>query len=312
MMFLQIDFPAMLVALLAALSAALIGNVLVLRRQALMGDALSHMVLPGVVGGYILTGDTKSWSMVLGALVAALTGVGLIVIIRRLGRLDASTAIGVVLTMLFALGVVMLELADASNVHLDIEHALYGSLEAAIWIGPLTWREALQPAQWASLPREIPMLLAVLAVLAIAMVVAFKEIRLAAFDPDYGAALGLPAWVSELAINTAAALAVVAAFDAVGSILVIAMLICPAASARLITDRLAAQIYVSLLIAGAVAIGGYGAAAWAAPAIGLPAALNAAGTIAVTGGVALAIAAGWRAFRRHQPGSAEPTPALNS
>ena len=143
MMFLQLDFPAMLVALLAALSAALVGNVLVLRRQALMGDALSHMVLPGVVGGYILTGDTKSWSMVLGALVAALAGAGLIVMIRRLGRLDAATAMGVVLTMLFALGVVMLELADASNVHLDIEHALYGSLEAAIWIGPLTWQEAL-------------------------------------------------------------------------------------------------------------------------------------------------------------------------
>jgi len=312
MMFLQIDFPAMLVALLAALSAALVGNVLVLRRQALMGDALSHMVLPGVVGSYILTGDTKSWSMVFGALVAALTGTGLIVMIRRLGRLDAATAMGVVLTMLFALGVVMLELADSSNVHLDIEHTLYGSLEAAIWIGPLTWQEALQPAQWTSLPREIPMLLAVLAVLAIAMLIAFKEIRLAAFDPDYGAALGLPAWVSELAINTAAALAVVAAFDAVGSILVIAMLICPAASARLITDRLAAQIYVSLLIAGAVAIGGYGAAAWAAPAIGLPAALNAAGTIAVTGGVALAIAAGWSAFRRHQTRAAKPAAELNS
>jgi manganese/zinc/iron transport system permease protein len=213
--------------------------------------------------------------------------------------------------MLFALGVVMLELAEASNVHLDVEHALYGSLEAAVWIGPLTWVEALNPAHWASLPREIPMLLAVLAVLAIAMIVAFKEIRLTAFDPDYAAALGLPAWASELAINTAAALAVVAAFDAVGSILVIAMLICPAAAARLLTERLAAQIYVSLLIAGFVALGGYAAAAWGAPALGLPAALNAAGTIAVTGGVALAAAAGNRAMRRRRARALEPGVAFN-
>ena len=88
------------------------------------------------------------------------------------------------------------------------------------------------------------------------------------------------------------------------------MLICPAASARLITDRLAAQIYVSLLIAGAVALVGYGAAAWAATAIGLPAALNAAGTIAVTGGVALAAAAGWRAMRSRQARVTDPTPPL--
>lgn len=295
MTFLQLDMPAMLVALLAALSAALVGNVLVLRRQALMGDALSHMVLPGVVGGYLMTGDTHSWSMVIGALIAALAGAGLIVMIRRLGRLDAATAMGVTLTMLFALGVVMLEMADASNVHLDIEHALYGSLEAAIWIGPYTWMEALDPAQWATLPREIPLLVGVLIVLAVAMVLAFKEIRLTSFDPSYAAALGLPAWASELAVNTAAALAVVAAFDAVGSILVIAMLICPAASARLLTNGLSAQIWVSLIIAALVALGGYGAAAWGAPAIGLPSALNAAGTIAVVGGIALGGAAAWRA-----------------
>lgn len=306
MMFLQLDLPAIMVALLAALSAALVGNVLVLRRQALMGDALSHMVLPGVVGGYLITGGTQSWSMVIGALIAALAGAGLIVLIRRLGRLDAATAMGVALTMLFALGVVMLELAEASNVHLDIEHALYGSLEAAIWIGPLTWTEALDPAQWASLPREIPLLLVVLAVLGVAVVIAFKEIRLAAFDPDYGAALGLPAWVSELVINAAAALAVVAAFDAVGSILVIAMLICPAAAARLLTDRLATQIWVSLAVASVVAVGGYAAAAWGAPAVGLPAALNAAGTIAVVGGIALAAAAGWRASQRRRARLSRP------
>lgn len=306
MMFLQLDLPAILVALLAALSAALVGNVLVLRRQALMGDALSHMVLPGVVGGYLIAGDAQSWSMVLGALAAALAGAGLIVLIRRLGRLDAATAMGVALTMMFALGVVMLELADASNVHLDIEHALYGSLEAAVWIGPLSWAEALHPAQWSSLPREIPLLLVVLAVLGAAMVVAFKEIRLAAFDPDYGAALGLPAWVSELVINTAAALAIVAAFDAVGSILVIAMLICPAAAARLVTDRLVAQIWASLAIASVVAVTGYAAAAWGAPLIGLPAALNAAGTIAVAGGIALAAAAGWRAMHQRRVRAAPP------
>ncbi len=295
MTFLQIDLPALLVAVLAALSAALVGNILILRRQALMGDALSHMALPGIVAGYMASGAVQSWTMAVGALAAGLLGAGLIALVRRLGRLDPATAMGVVLTAMFAGGVLMLEFADARNAHLDVEHALYGSLEAAIWLWPGTWTDVFVPAGWAELPREIPLLLGAVAVLGAAFVVAFKEIRLVAFDPDFAAALGLPGWATDLLINAAAAIAVVAAFDAVGSILVIAMLICPSAAARLATDRFSAQVWASLVIAAAIAVLGYAFAVWGAPALGAPAALNAAGSIACVGGVALGLATAWRA-----------------
>jgi len=300
MTFLQIDLPALVVAVLAALAAALVGNILVLRRQALMGDALSHMVLPGIVLGFLISGSTHSWAMAVGALAAGLVGAGLIAVIRRLGRLDPATAMGVALTGMFAFGVLLLELADARNVHLDVEHALYGSLESAIWLWPTTWADVFDPAGWSELPREIPLLLVALAALGFGFAVAFKEIRLVAFDPDYAVALGLPGWATELCINGAAALAVVAAFDAVGSILVIAMLICPAAIARLLTDRLSSQVWLSLAAAAGVAIAGYCAAVWGAPALGAPAALNAAGMMACVGGAALAGASIWRnrALRR--------------
>jgi manganese/zinc/iron transport system permease protein len=293
MTFLQIDLPAILVAVLAALAAALVGNILVLRRQALMGDALSHMVLPGIVVGYMISGAAHSWAMAVGALVAGLLGAGLIAMVRRLGKLDPATAMGVVLTAMFAGGVLLLEAADASNVHLDVEHALYGSLESAIWLWPMEWGDIFDPAGWSGLPKEVPLLLAALVVLGLAFVVAFKEIGLTAFDPDYAVSLGLPGWTTELLINGAAALAVVAAFDAVGSILVIAMLICPAATARLLTDRFAAQVWASLAFAVLIAIGGYAFAAWGAPALGAPAAINAAGAMAGVGGLVLGLAA-WR------------------
>ncbi len=306
MTFLQIDFPALLVAVLAALAAALVGNILVLRRQALMGDALSHMVLPGIVAGYLISGSAHSWALVAGALAAGLIGAGLIAAARRLGGLDPATAMGVVLTALFAGGVLMLELSNTGNVHLDVEHALYGSLESAIWLYPNVWTDIFDPAGWAELPREAPLLAGALLLLGIAFLAAFKEIALVAFDPDYAAALGLPGWISDLLINAAAAIAVVAAFDAVGSILVIAMLICPAATARLLTNSLAAQVWASLGIAVGLAVGGYGLGVWAAPALGAPAALNAAGSMAVAGGAALGLAAAWRARLNRRRGRVLP------
>lgn len=302
MTFLQIDLPAMLVAVLAALSAALVGNVLVLRRQAMMGDALSHMVLPGIVIAFMLTGAAQGWATPVGALVAGLVGAGLIALIRRLGRMDAATAMGVVLTTLFAAGVLLLEAADAGNVHLDVEHALYGSLESSIWLFPTGWADLFDPAGWRHLPREVPLLAAAVAFLGAVFLLCFKEIRLIAFDPDYAAAQGLPRWLTEGAVNAAAAIAVVAAFDAVGSILVIAMLICPAGAARLLTDRFGRQIWLSLCFAVVMAVGGYGAAVWGAPAVGAPGALNAAGVIAVVGGICLGLASAGGSWRRRRQG----------
>ena len=98
--FLQLDFPSILLGTLAALSCGLLGNFLVLRKQALMGDTISHVVLPGIVVAFLLTGAISTWPMMLGAAGAAIVAVVLIEAIRRLGQIEPGAAMGVVLSLI--------------------------------------------------------------------------------------------------------------------------------------------------------------------------------------------------------------------
>lgn len=286
--FLLIDLPAGLTAVLAALACALVGNFLLLRRQALLGDALSHIVLPGIVLGFLVSGTIEAGPMFTGALAAALIGAGLIELVRRAGRIESTAAMGVVFTVMFAFGVVMLERTGAAHVHLDVEHALYGNLEGVIWTEPQRLADLLNPAVWLTLPREPLTLATVTILLAVAAAAFFKELKVASFDPDFAAGVGAAPRLIGVGLVLAAASAAVAAFAAVGSILVIAMLTCPPAAARLLTDRLGSQIALSLAIAVIVAILGYVLAGFAPLWLGTRDSLNAAGMIAVVGGLALA------------------------
>ena len=126
--FLTIDLPAILVAVLAATSCGLLGNFLVLRRQALIGDAISHVALPGIVVGFLIAGTVTTWPLMLGAMGAAVIAAGLIETIRRVGRLEAGAAMGVVFTAMFAAGIVLLEQTGASNAHIDAEPVSYTHL----------------------------------------------------------------------------------------------------------------------------------------------------------------------------------------
>lgn len=288
--FLLIDLPAGLTAVLAALACALVGNFLVLRRQALLGDALSHIVLPGIVVGFLISGTLEAGPMIAGALAAALIGAGLIELVRRAGRIESTAAMGVIFTVMFAFGVVMLERTGAAHVHLDVEHALYGNLEGVIWPEPQSLRDLIDPAIWTTLPRE-PMTLALVAVLlALGVAVFFKELAITSFDAGFAAGVGMAPRLVGIGVVLGAASAAVAAFAAVGSILVIAMLTCPPATARLLTDRLGMQIGLSLLIAALVAVVGYVLAAFAPIWLGTRDSLNAAGMIAVVGGLVLTLA----------------------
>ena len=258
---LAIDLPALLVAIAASIACALPGSLLVLRGQALLGDALSHMVLPGIVIAFLATGRMSGGPMLLGALAAGLIGAGLISLVRRAARLESNAAMGLVFTVLFALGVVLLETEAARKVDLDLDHALYGHLEAAIWLEPAVWADLLNPAIWLTAPRPLLMLVPVALLLSLAIALGFKELRIASFDPDYAALQGFRPRLIDFALTAATTLAAVAAFEAVGSILVIALLTCPAAVARLCTDRLAAHIGLSIAFASVIAILGYGSAA---------------------------------------------------
>lgn len=288
--FLQIDLPALAAALFASLSCALVGSFLVLRRQSLLGDAISHAVLPGIVLGFVLSGSRSSLPILAGALAAALVAGALIEAVRRLGRIEPGAAMGVVFTSMFALGVVMIEQAAARSVDLDADCVLYGQLEDVLWLAPTGWASLLDPAVWAELPREVSTLACVFAFVSAAVIAFYKELRITSFDPGLATTLGIPAGLFHFGLVGLAAVVAIASFEAVGSILVVALLVCPAAAARLLTDRLSAQLWVSLLLAATAAVLGYAAAAFGPLWLGGGESLNAAGMIAVAAGLLLGLA----------------------
>ena len=303
--FLAIDLPALLIAIAASVACALPGSLLVLRGQALLGDALSHMVLPGIVVAFLATGRIASGPMLLGALAAGLVGAGLIALVRRAAKLEPSAAMGLVFTVLFALGVVLLETEAARKVDLDLSHALYGHLEAALWLEPRTWSDLAAPSIWLTAPRPLLMLVPVALALGVLLVLAYKELRIASFDLDYATLQGFRPRLIDFALTAATTLAAVAAFEAVGSILVIALLTCPAAIARLCTDRLGAHIGLSVLFAAVIAVIGYNSAAQLET--------SGSGAIAAVGGLAVAVTVIVRRLRlRGTPPVAGPGNAPDS
>ena len=284
--FLAVDAPPLAAATLAAMVCGLLGNWLVLRRMSLMGDAISHSVLPGIVGAFLLTGSRAPLPMFLGALVAGVLTAVLSSAVRRFAKVDPGAAMGVVFASLFALGVLLIEQAAARQVDLDPDCVLYGSLESLFWFPPADG-SLLSAASLSRLPTPVLTLAATAVVAAAVTWVLRKELALTSFDPGLAAALGFRPGLVHILLMMLVAAATVASFEAVGSILVVAMLTCPAASARLWTDRLRTQILLSVGFAVLLAWSGYLLAATAPTWLGTSGAIGAAGTMSVMGGVML-------------------------
>lgn len=291
--FVALSFTPLLIACLAAVACALPGNFLILRRQALIGDAISHVVLPGIVAAFLIAGSVSATAMMLGAAGAAIVSVVLIEGIRRFGRIEPGAAMGVVFTAMFAAGVLLLEISDTSGVHLDVEHALYGNLESLVWLDAIGWQSLLDPSALVGLPVELFRILVVVAVIALLLVVFWRPLAISTFDEGFAATLGLPVAAISLGLVFVSALAAVAAFDAVGSIIVIAMFICPPAAARLMTNQLGRQIAWSVVFALLSAILGFVLAGYGPLWFGASNAVSAAGMIATVSGVILAACALW-------------------
>lgn len=288
---LRLDATAMAAAILACATCGLLGSFLVLRRESLLGDALSHAVLPGIIAGFALTGARSGLPMLAGALAAALAATLLITLVRRVARIEAGAATGAVFTTFFAFGLVLMEVTGARGVDLDLDCVLFGQLETIVWIEAQGWHSLLDPAALGSLPRQLHLLAGV--GLAVALIVAalWRPLHLLCFDPDYAAAIGLPARRLELVLNLMIAAAAVAAFEAVGSILVVAMLVCPAAAMRLLTDDYRVQVLGGAALGATFGAAGYLIAGPLPAALGSAIALNAAGVIGTLGGLAVAAAA---------------------
>lgn len=257
-----LDTWIVVVGALAAMSCTLPGAWLLLRRQSLLGDALSHSILPGIVLSYLALNSLERMHWIspesglrhlvifLGAAVSAVVSATLTELIQRWGRLDSGAAIGVVFTSMFALGLLLIRMF-ADKTHVDPDCVLYGSLERSVMIvisGPI------------AIPQAAVVNAAMFAINGILVIVFFRQLRLSTFDPAFAEAVGLNAKWIQLLLMVITAATLVSAFESVGAILVIAMLIVPPATARLLTDRLATMIILSLVVAASSAVLGHVAA----------------------------------------------------
>jgi manganese/zinc/iron transport system permease protein len=266
--------------MLSAMSCALLGNYLVLRRMSMMGDAISHAVLPGLAIAFLISGSRDSLPMLAGAVAVGVLTAVLIQAINKLSGLDQGASMGVIFTSLFALGLILIRQA-ADHVDLDPGCVLYGAIE-------LTPLDVYELWGWeiprAALTNGIMLLFNLFFV-----GLFFKELRITSFDPALATTMGFNASVMHYVLMALVAATTIAAFESVGSILVIAMLIVPAAAAHLLTDRLSTMLVISLAIAALSAILGH------MGAITIPALIgfrdtSTAGMMAVAAGVQFVMA----------------------
>jgi len=302
--FVQFSLTPILIGILASVACALPGNFLILRRQALIGDAISHVVLPGIVVAFLLSGVVAAMPMLLGAAASAIVAVVLIELVKRVGQVEPGAAMGVVFTTLFAAGVLLLEQSDTSSVHLDVEHALMGNLESLIWLRAEGWGSLFDPVALATLPPELGRMALACAVMIALTLVFWRWLKIATFDEGFAEALGIPAAPLGFGLVIASALAAVAAFEAVGSIIVIAMFICPPAAARLMTSNLERQVLWSVVFATLSAVAGYVMAGYGPLWLGGSDSVSAAGMIAAVSGVILGLACLFGPHR-HRVGAAQ-------
>jgi manganese/zinc/iron transport system permease protein len=288
--FVQLSLTPLLIGILASISCALPGTFLLLRREALISDAIGHVMLPGIVVAFLVTGVVAAWPMMIGGAAAALVAVVLIEAIKRLGNIESGAAMGVVFTSLFAGGVLLLEQTDTSSVHLDVQHALMGNLESLVWLAGRDWSALTDPAALAKLPDELIRLAVVFALVVALTIVFWRPLKIATFDESFASTMGIPTRLVSLGLVMTAAVAAVAAFDAVGVCIVIAMFICPPAAARLMSDRLEINMLWSVVFATLSAVLGYVLAGYGPLWLGGQHAVSAAGMIATVSGVILGLA----------------------
>ena len=239
---------------LVCLSCGIVGNFIILRRMALVGDAISHSVLPGIVIAFLISGSLEGPVMLAGAAVAGVLSTFFIEIIHQNSRVKPDAALGIVFSTMFALGVILITVF-ASDVHLDVEHVLYGALEFII-------AEDALPVGGLFVP--IPVIQILLVLLAVIFLVCafYKELVASSFDPVMAASLGMPVRLIHYTLMAVLAIVVVSSFSAVGAILVIAMLILPGITAGLFSDRLPVLLVSSIPLALIYAIGGLHLALW--------------------------------------------------
>jgi len=229
-------WPVFAMAFFVTVACGLIGNYLVLRRISLVGDAISHSVLPGIAIAFIMTGSRSGMPMFIGALVAGVVATVLIEMLHSRSRLKQDAAIGITFSTLFAIGVILISIHGA-HTDLDLDCVLFGKMDF------LPGREPVL----LGLPDVTVTMAAVALCVGILVIIFFKELLVSSFDPSLAASMGINPRLVHYLLMAVLSVVVVAAFTSVGAILVIAMLILPAATSCMLSNRLWLMMLLSVL-----------------------------------------------------------------
>lgn len=209
---------ALITSVIVGMVSGVIGSFIILRGMSLMGDAISHAVLPGVAVSYMLGG-----SYMIGASIFGIMAAGLIGFVTQKSKLKNDTAIGIVFSSFFALGIILISFAESST---DLYHILFGNVLAVR-------------------PSDMYTTLAVAVAVILFVVLFYKELLVSSFDPVMAQAYGLKVQVIHYALMFFLTLVAVSSLQTVGTILVVAMLVTPAATAYLLTDKLSTMIVIA-------------------------------------------------------------------
>jgi manganese/zinc/iron transport system permease protein len=244
-----------LMGFLVTTACGLVGNYLILRRMALVGDAISHSILPGLAIAFLISQSRGSTAMFIGALAAGIVTTVIIEVIHKKSRVKQDSAIGIAFTTLFAVGVILISLY-ASKVDLDQECVLYGEI-AFVPFG--------EPAVWNGLtlgPATVVRMAGVTVITIVLIGIFYKELLVSSFDPGLASSLGISATLVHYALMCWLSVVVVSAFESVGAILVIAMLILPGATASMLSHRLSVMMMLTTVHAAISSVLGIHLALW--------------------------------------------------
>ncbi|MCY4170399.1 MAG: metal ABC transporter permease [Bacteroidetes bacterium] len=245
----QFQLEIQLVASVVAAVCALPGAFLILRKMAMMSDAISHAILPGIVIAFFLTESLSSPLLIMGGALTGLLTVALVEWLRKTNLVREDAAIGLVFSTLFAIGIIMIA-QFARDVHLDTDAVLLGELAFVPFDRLIIAGRDIGPQALYS-SGSVGLLCAGFITLF------YKELKLSTFDSALATTLGFIPGVLHYLLMGFVSMTAVAAFDAVGSVLVIALMIGPPASAYLLTNRLSRMLIYSVLLAIIAAITGY-------------------------------------------------------
>ncbi len=233
-----------------SISCGLLGCYLILRKMAMVGDAISHAVLPGIVIAFLISGQRDSLTMLVGAGILGVFTTFLIEFLHRKGNLQTDASIGVTFTWLFALGIILIS-AYTGQIDLDQDCVLHGEIAYVpidLWI--TSSGNVLGP-------RAVYITGGVLVIVILFIVIGYKELFLTTFDPGFAAVIGISTAMWHYLLMGAVSLATVASFESVGAILVVALLIAPAATAYLLTEKFGHMLLITSILGIIIAVLGY-------------------------------------------------------